>query len=55
MKYTVALYYKEVEHYFEDVNHIQLENEDYIVWGKDDKILAIYPRKEVRYIQVTND
>ena len=58
MKYTVALIgHSCEEHYFENVKLLQTSDtsEDYILWGKYDKLLAIYPRKEVRYIVNTDD
>ncbi|MFY0744738.1 hypothetical protein AB1K09_19925 [Solibacillus silvestris] len=58
MNYTVALTGELSEElYFRDVDWLQTSDasEDYVFWGEGERILAIFPRKEVRYIRVSKD
>lgn len=58
MNYTVALTGGNNEELqFGNVDWLQTSDasEDYVFWGEGEKILAIFPRKEVRYIRITNN
>jgi len=58
MKYTVALIGDICEeHHYENVDLLQVSDtsEDYILWDEKHNILAVYPRKEVRYIINTDE